>query len=471
MPFTPQQYSIPDRPGEPFLDPAEIRDILQQYADPTPAQISKAIGSALNLKRLTLDQTAILLNAGERHIGRIREAAAQLKSEVYGNRIVVFAPLYIGNRCINNCAYCGFKASNRLAIRNTLTEEQIAAEVTELESTGQKRLILVYGEHPDYSAEFIARNVQQIYAIHRGAGSINRVNINAAPMSVEDFRTVKEAGIGTFQVFQETYDPEVYAKVHPSGPKSDYDYRLTSMDRAMQAGIDDVGLGVLGGLADWKFEVMALVRHANHLEACFGVGPHTISFPRIKRASGVGEDKFNYINDSDFERMVCVLRLAVPYTGLILTARENAEIRDRLIPCGITQIDAGSRIEIGGYTTPGDQSLDREQFEIGDTRSLLGMAENLTMQGTMLSFCTACYRKNRTGECFMDLSTRGFIKRFCTPNAILSFAEYLEDYAPGLREKGYALIEKELAKLGGEARQNIEKNLKAIRAGERDLLV
>lgn len=477
MLFDPQKYKTEDRNQEPFIDPDELREILEVTRNPSREDVEEAIAVSMSRRRLSLEQTATLLNAaGEENEKLIFEAAHRLKKEVYGERIVIFAPLYIGNSCVNNCAYCGFRASNLDAIRRTLEENEIRAEVSQLESTGQKRLILVYGEHPRYSPEYIASTVRVVYATQEGGGRINRVNINAAPFAVEEFRTIRESGIGTYQIFQETYDPAVYARFHGRGPKSDFNYRLTALDRAMEAGIDDVGLGVLFGLGDWRFEVMGLVRHTNHLEACYGVGPHTISFPRIQKASNLDTGMLRPVADEDFARLIAVLRLAVPYTGLILTAREPQFLRDRLIDLGVSQIDAGTKLEIGAYSEihePTDQNLNREQFEITDTRSLADTVDELVARGQIPSFCTACYRRGRTGEHFMEFSTKGFIKRFCTPNALLTFAEYLEDYAsPASKIKGNELIGQKVAEIDDPAmREKITELLTRIRAGERDLLL
>ncbi|MDL2320013.1 [FeFe] hydrogenase H-cluster radical SAM maturase HydG [Alistipes sp. OttesenSCG-928-B03] len=477
MLFNPQKYRLPDRANEPFIDPEEIREILASAQNPSIEEVQAVIAESLGRKRLSLQQTAVLLNArGEECEKLIYAAAHRLKKEVYGERIVIFAPLYIGNSCINNCEYCGFRASNLDAVRRTLEDREIQNEVRELERTGQKRLILVYGEHPKYDAEYIAHTVRLVYGTQKDGDRINRVNINAAPFDVEGFRTVREAGIGTYQIFQETYDPEEYKKYHGRGPKSDYFFRVSAMDRAMEAGIDDVGLGVLFGLADWRYDVMALVRHTNHLEACFGVGPHTISFPRIQEALNLDKGILQPVSDEDFARVIAVLRLAVPYTGLILTAREPQEIRDRLIDLGVSQIDAGTKLEIGGYSENGDaaeQDLGREQFEITDTRSLADTIDELVERGQIPSFCTACYRRGRTGEHFMEFSTKGFIKQFCTPNALLTFAEYLEDYAsPQSREKGYALIESKIPDIGNaRMEENVRSLIARVRSGERDLLL
>ncbi|MEG1606928.1 MAG: [FeFe] hydrogenase H-cluster radical SAM maturase HydG [Mucinivorans sp.] len=461
MIFTPQKYKIEDRPGMSFIDPDEINSLLKVVS--SRPLIEQAIATSLSKTRLTLLQTAVLLNAPLELRPLVLKAAQDLKEQIYGNRIVLFAPLYVGNRCTNRCAYCTFRADNTMALRKTLSQEELSQEVTALENEGHKRLILVFGEHPDYSAEYIAQAVRTTYGVHSGkSGEIRRVNINAAPLSVADFMTVASAGIGTYQIFQETYDPQLYLKYHLAGKKRDYNWRLTALDRAMQGGIDDVGLGALLGLGDWRYEVMGLVRHTNHLESCFDVGPHTISFPRITEALGADSAEMP-VKDADFIYAIAVLRLAVPYTGLILTAREGATLRDVAIRYGVSQIDGGSKLEIGSYSENKEEQ-GSSQFTLHDNRSLGEVVSTLIHNGRLPSFCTACYRKGRTGEHFMEFSTAGFIKRFCTPNAVLTLAEYLEDYANSeLRKEGYDLIYRE--ELNTETLQRLEK----IRQGERDL--
>jgi 2-iminoacetate synthase len=472
MMFNPQKYAIPDEPMKPFIDDGEILGILENTVS-TPEKVREVISRSLGKKRLTLEETAILIKAADPQIKEIKDGAKKLKKEIYGERIVLFAPLYVGNFCINNCKYCGFRASNKKALRKTLTHEELVRNVEALEDNGQKRLILVYGEHPSYTPEYIAETVRTVYEVKKKNGEIRRVNINAAPMDIEGFRTVKQAGIGTYQVFQETYHRETYKKYHPGGIKKDYDYRLTSLDRAQEAGLDDVGIGALFGLHDWRFEVLALLRHVNHLEACYNVGPHTISFPRLQYASEYDIDDRYLMSDDEFTLMVAILRLAVPYTGLILTAREPEKVRKEVLQYGVSQIDAGTKLEIGAYAEEENplQDPDKEQFLINDNRSLREVIDELLEEGYIPSFCTACYRKGRTGEHFMEFSVPGFIKRYCTPNAILTLAEYLEDYAPAeTREKGYALIEKNLAdEVNLRNATEVRSRLERIRAGERDL--
>jgi 2-iminoacetate synthase len=473
MIFTPEKYRIEDRPGKLFIDKGEILDYLEK-AKPDGSRINDIIQKSIGKNRLGLDEVACLLNADDpEHIGLIKAGAGKLKEEVYGNRIVLFAPLYVGSNCTNDCRYCGFRISNKKANRITLSRDQLAEEVRALEDHGQKRLILVFGEHPEYNAEFIAETARTVYAVKKGKGEIRRVNINAAPLSVDGFRTVAGAGIGTYQIFQETYDPESYAFYHPSGNKADFGNRLTALDRAQEGGLDDVGIGALFGLYGWKYEIMGLVRHANHLEACFNVGPHTISFPRIQDASEVSFDTRYFINDEDFSRLIAILRLSVPYTGLILTARENASLRKEVMKFGVSQIDGGTRIEPGAYADKktNGQNLNKEQFRINDDRSLEEIIEELLGEDYLPSFCTACYRLGRTGEHFMEFSVPGFIKRFCSPNAILTLAEYLEDYAmPRLNVKGWQMIDKNLEMLNGNANvPEIRRRLERIKCGERDL--
>jgi 2-iminoacetate synthase len=361
-----------------------------------------------------------------------------------------------------------------MAIRRTLNQEEIRQQVEALENKGHKRLILVFGEHQAYDPEFIAKSVRTVYETKVGHGEIRRVNINAAPLDHEGYAIVKEAGIGTYQIFHETYHHDTYARIHPANTrKGNYLYRLDGLSRAFEAGCDDVGLGVLFGLYDWKFEVMSLVTHALHLQERYNVGPHTISFPRLRPAAGVDLDENLLVNDEDFKRIIAILRLAVPYTGLILTARENAHVRRECMSFGVSQIDAGSRIELGGYTEAGDaQVMEREQFQLGDIRSLDEVMRELMNDGYVPSFCTSCYRVGRTGEHFMEFSIPGFIKEYCTPNALMTLEEYLVDYATAeTREVGERLITDELAKLpDGDTKDMVIKRIQSIREkGEHDL--
>lgn len=471
MQFRPETYRLPDVPMQPFIDTEEIWDYLNQ-AESTPEKVRRIIEKSLAKNRLTLAETATLIHATDNDsVQLIKEGARELKKRIYGNRIVLFAPLYVGNKCSNNCTYCGFRASNTEQVRKTLSQDELVKEIEALEDNGQKRLILVYGEHAQYSPEFIADTVRTAYRVKKGNGEIRRVNINAAPLEIEGFRMVKEAGIGTFQIFQETYHREAYQTYHLRGKKADFDYRLTSLDRAQEAGIDDVGIGALIGLYDWRFEVMGLVRHTNHLEACYNVGPHTISFPRIKDASMLQMGNRYFATDEAFSRLVAILRLAVPYTGMILTAREPAALRNELIQYGVSQIDGGTRIELGSYRkTEKNHDLNKGQFRINDDRSLNEIIDELLSQDMLPSFCTACYRLGRTGEHFMEFSVPGFIKRYCTPNALLTLAEYLVDYAPPqTAERGWQVIEANMVSLSEKMRPAVRERLAKILQGKRDL--
>ena len=473
MEFTPETYSIPDKPMTPFIDSEEIWNYIHKTIS-TKEKVREIIAKSLSKMRLNLEEVAVLINADDPQlIEEIKEGAKTLKKNIYGNRIVLFAPLYVGSKCANNCTYCGFRASNKEVARKTLNDQELVSEVEALEENGQKRLILVYGEHAHYSPEYIAHTVKVAYSVRKGNGEIRRININAAPMEIEGFKTIKEAGIGTFQVFQETYNREAYKTYHLSGKKADFDYRLTSLDRAQEAGLDDVGIGALFGLYDWRFEVLGLIRHTNHLEACYNVGPHTISFPRIKDASSLNFGDKYFVSDEDFTKLIAILRLAVPYTGMILTAREPEKLRNEIIQYGVSQIDGGTKLELGSYskTKKEEQNLNNEQFKINDDRSLNDIIDELLDQEMIPSFCTSCYRRGRTGEHFMEFSVPGFIKRFCTPNAILTMAEYIEDYAPEQTAiKGWKAIEKNIETLEDEKiKKSVLEKIEKIKAGERDL--
>ena len=457
-----------------FIDDVKLETMVAGLKE-DPEAVRRVIAKSLRKEALSVEETAILLGAESPElVEEIFEAARSLKRDVYGNRIVFFAPLYVGNYCTNNCKYCGFRSSLTSAVRHTLSDEELVREVEALEDLGHKRLILVYGESPKYSPEFIAHTVRKTYATKKGNGEIRRVNINAAPLDEEGFRIVKDAGIGTYQIFQETYHKRTYAEWHPANTmKGNYMWRLNAFDRAFRAGIDDMGLGVLFGLYDWRFEVLAMVTHARYLQQKFGVGPHTLSFPRIKAAEGLDLNLKYQVSDDEYKRLVAILRLAVPYTGLIMTAREPAELRREVLAFGVSQIDAGTKLEIGSYQEQrkdGEQNLKREQFKVGDTRSLDEVIGEILEGGYIPSFCTSCYRLGRTGEHFMEYAIPGFIGKFCTPNAIMTLAEYLEDYAsPETKAKGEALIAAEVAKLDERLRNEVLKRLEQVRSGKRDL--
>jgi len=453
-----------------FINDDLLEDLLKQ-PHPDRHRVDDIIAKSMAKAPLQLDETAALLLADDPGaVEKIFEAARELKRTVYGNRIVLFAPLYIGSYCINDCGYCAFKRSNPDAQRRTLSPEDIEFQVKALENHGHKRLILVFGEHPKYDAEFIAKTVRQVYDIKEGRGEIRRVNINAAPLDHEGFRIVKAAGIGTYQIFQETYHHATYAKYHPKETmKGDFLWRLDGLSRAFECGADDMGIGALFGLYDWRYEVLGLVNHSLHLQEKYRVGPHTISFPRLRPAHGVTFDDRYMVSDDDFKRLIAILRLSVPYTGMILTARENPEIRRTVMEFGVSQIDAGSRIELGGYTEVGDaQVMEKEQFSLGDTRSLDEVMRELMQMGFVPSFCTACYRLGRTGEQFMEFAIPGWIQNYCTPNALSTLTEYLVDYAsPETRKVGIKLVADEVAKIPDEKiRTTLEKYLDRIRTSD-----
>jgi 2-iminoacetate synthase len=459
--------------GYDFIDEPYLLGLLDRKAD--PAEVRDVIAKSMAKEPLQLEETAALLSAEDPAlVEEIFEAARQLKRDVYGNRIVLFAPLYVGNECTNDCAYCGFRRSNREAIRRTLSRDELRSQIEALLAKGHKRTILVFGEHPHYSPEHIADCVREVYRVRVGNGNIRRVNINAAPLDHAGYTTVKEAGIGTYQIFQETYHHETYARLHPKNTrKGDYLWRLDGVARAMEAGADDVGIGALFGLYDWRFEVLGLVSHALHLSKHYHVGPHTISFPRMRPASGVKLDEMGLVSDDQFKRLIAILRLSVPYTGLICTAREPAHLRREVMAFGVSQIDAGSRVEIAGYTEAGDaQVMEREQFQLGDVRPLDEVMRELITDGYIPSFCTACYRLGRTGEHFMEFAIPGFIQNMCTPNALTTLMEYLVDYASReTYEASQQLIEQELAKIPeGKRKQELVSRLQRIKeTNDRDL--
>jgi 2-iminoacetate synthase len=437
--------------------------------------VRDVLAKSLAKEPLAVEEAAVLLAAdGPDLAGEIFDAARRLKQDVYGNRIVIFAPLYVGNDCTNDCQYCAFRRSNRAAVRRTLDEEELRQQVLALEAKGHKRLILVFGEHPDYDAEFMAECMHHVYAATAGRGEIRRVSLNAAPLDHDGYAIVKAAGIATYQIFQETYHHETYRRMHAPGTrKGNYLWRLDGVARAIEAECDDVGIGALFGLYDWRFELLALVSHARHLKAHYNTGPHTISFPRLRPAQGVELEEAHLLGDADFKRLVAILRLSVPYAGLVCTAREPPAVRREILPFGVSQIDAGSRIELGGYTEAGEtQAAEREQFQLGDIRPLDAVVRELLVDGYIPSFCTACYRLGRTGEDFMGLAIPGFIHNLCTPNALSTLMEYLVDYAtPETRAAGEATIRREIEKLpdGQRKRQLVDRLERIVKGGERDL--
>ena len=403
-------------------------------------------------------------------IEEMYKIAEEIKQAFYGNRIVMFAPLYLSNYCINGCVYCPYHAKNKHIARKKLTQEEIRQEVIALQDMGHKRLALETGEDPVHNPiEYILESIQTIYSVHHKNGDIRRVNVNIAATTVENYRKLKEAGIGTYILFQETYHKESYEQLHPTGPKHDYAYHTEAHDRAMQGGIDDVGLGVLFGLEMYKYEFAGLLMHAEHLEAAFGVGPHTISVPRLKRADDIDPDQFdNGISDEIFEKIVACIRIAVPYTGMIISTRENEAVRTKVLRLGISQTSGASRTSVGGYTEE-ERPHDSEQFDVSDQRTLDEVVRWLMENDHIPSFCTACYRLGRTGDRFMSLCKSGQILNCCHPNALMTLTEYLVDYAsPETQKLGYELIARELEKIPNEkVRRIAEENIEAIKHSDR----
>jgi len=460
--------------GKDFIADDKIDSLLRENRPPEPQRVRDILARSLALERLDPVETAALLNVEDEDLWQeIFETARKVKNRVYGPRIVTFAPLYCSNLCVNSCLYCAFRRENAAEKRRQLTIEEVRRETEALVSIGHKRLITVYGEDPHSGVDYIANTIRAIYDTKVGGGEIRRVNINAAPMSIDNLKVLKEIGIGTYQVFQETYHHATYRKVHPRGIKANYQWRLYALHRAQEAGVDDVAIGALFGLYDWKFEVMGLLYHTIDLEQKFGgVGPHTISFPRLEPAANTpfNATSPHKVSDRDFKRLVAVIRVSVPYTGMILTAREPANIRHEVINLGCTQADASTRIGIGAYGDPcGEQEANRQQFLLGDTRSLDEVVRELAEMGYLTSFCTAGYRCGRTGSYFMNIAKKGKVHHFCIPNAILTFKEYLLDYASEeTRTLGEELIETRINDIPERLRPTVRERLDAIENGARD---
>ncbi|HOE18599.1 MAG TPA: [FeFe] hydrogenase H-cluster radical SAM maturase HydG [Syntrophorhabdaceae bacterium] len=458
-----------------FIDEKKIHDMLGRAQQVRKQDAEAIIEKARAAKGLTPYETAVLLHVDDDGLLRsMLQAAHEVKERIYGKRLVFFAPLYISNYCINNCYYCGYRKENPIS-RRRLSTGEIEQEVIILESMGHKRLALEAGEDPAHCPiEYVLDAIRCIYKVKDKMGSIRRVNVNIAATTVEDYRKLKEAGIGTYILFQETYHRDIYKAMHPSGPKGGYDWHVTAMDRAMEGGIDDVGLGVLFGLYDYKFEVLGLLFHSLHLEERFGVGCHTISVPRMRPAEGVSLENFPYlVNDKDFKKVIAVIRLAVPYTGMILSTREKAEYRDEVISLGISQLSAGSCTGVGGYHRDIEKKTveTQGQFKIEDNRTTDEVLRSICESGYLPSFCTACYRKGRTGDRFMPLAKSGEIQNLCQPNAILTFKEFLLDYASEkTREIGAQTIREHLKSIPSDkVRKATEERLKKLEQGERDL--
>lgn len=468
--------------GRDFIDDDAIRAELKANANPDKKRVRDIIQKSLDIQTLSGDEVATLLAVEDPElIAEMADAGWKIKHKVYDNRVVTFAPMYISSYCVNRCRYCGFSADNTHEKRRCLSMDEIKTEAEAMIRAGHKRVMAVYGEHPLTGAEFIADSLQSIYSasvkMRRGICNVRRINVNAAPMSIDDLKIVHKAGIGTFQVFQESYDHKLYATMHPADTvKGDFGWRLTCMHRAFDAGIDDVGLGVLFGLnPDWKYEVAAMCTHARELERFVGIGPHTFSVPRMHAASGSEvANATSSFTDDDFFKAVLVLRLAVPYTGLIVTARESKELRDRCLKIGLTQMDAGTRIDIGGYSAANtEQKLDEQQFMLGDTRSLEQMIVDLAKQGVITSFCTAGYRCGRTGGCIMDALKTGREGTFCKINAVLTYREWLDDFAsPESIKACEPVIQAELdaiKEMYPKFFPTVLEHYNRIAAGERDL--
>nr|NNM90320.1 [FeFe] hydrogenase H-cluster radical SAM maturase HydG [Bacilli bacterium] len=460
-----------------FIDEVEIRRTLA-YAKANchdRTLVQQILDKAAQAKGLTHEEAALLLEMQESDLWDMAfRVAKQVKEKIYGKRIVLFAPLYVSDYCVNNCEYCGYKHTNDGFTRRRLTMEELRTEVEILESLGHKRLVIEAGEDPvNCPIEYVLDAIQTIYSVKVNNGSIRRVNINIAATTEENYKKLKDAEIGTYILFQETYHRETYAKMHPNGPKHDYDWHTTAHDRAMRAGIDDVGLGVLYGLYDFRYDTVAMLMHAEHLDRELGVGPHTISVPRLRKAENVDPSQYEHlVSDEDFKKIVAVLRLAVPYTGMILSTREDAQYRDEVLALGISQISAGSCTGVGGYVDEHrSETKGTPQFQVGDHRSPLEIIKSLSEGGYIPSYCTACYRAGRTGDRFMQLAKSGQIQNVCQPNAIMTFKEYQIDYGDEeLQTLGDALVTHHLEEIPNEkARQATRDRLERIVAGERDL--
>lgn len=468
-------YNVKSLNAEEFINHEEILESLE-YAEKNKsntALLNEILEKAEQRKGLTHREAAVLLECDNEEINqKIYKLAEQIKKDFYGNRIVMFAPLYLSNYCINGCVYCPYHKKNCHIKRKKLTQEEIKREVIALQDMGHKRLAIEAGEDPvNNPIEYILDSIKTIYSIKHKNGAIRRVNVNIAATTVENYRKLKDAGIGTYILFQETYHKESYEKLHPTGPKHNYNYHTEAMDRAMDGGIDDVGLGVLFGLELYRYELVGLLMHAEHLETVHGVGPHTISVPRLRRADDIDPDDFdNGIDDDTFAKIVAVIRIAVPYTGMIISTRESKACRERVLHLGISQISGGSRTSVGGYVEEETEEENSAQFDVEDKRTLDQVVNWLMTMDYIPSFCTACYREGRTGDRFMQLCKSKQIQNCCHPNALMTLKEYLEDYASeDTKEIGDKLIIKELANIPNEkVKEIVVKNLENIKNGQRD---
>lgn len=468
-------YNPKSKTATEFISDSEILSTIEYARENAGnrALVESVLEKARAFKGLTHREAALLLECSDPDLTeRVFRLANEIKHRFYGNRIVMFAPLYLSNYCVNGCVYCPYHAKNRTISRKKLTQEEIRAEVIALQDMGHKRLALEAGEHPlKNPIEYILESIETIYGIKHKNGAIRRVNVNIAATTVENYRRLRDAGIGTYILFQETYNKANYEALHPTGPKSDYAWHTEAMDRAMQGGIDDVGIGVLFGLETYRYDFVGLLMHAEHLEATYGVGPHTISLPRLCKADDVDTDDFeNAVPDDIFYKIVAVTRIAVPYAGMIISTRESARSRERLLELGITQLSGGSRTSVGGYVSPEPEEENSAQFDIADHRSLDEVVEWLLDLDHIPSFCTACYREGRTGDRFMTLLKNGQISNCCLPNALMTLKEYIRDYAsPATRAKGEAMIKRLLEDIPNErVRNKASEYLSRIDNGDRD---
>ncbi|MBR5585990.1 MAG: [Alistipes sp.] len=469
------QYNVHSERAEEFIHDGEIRATLEYARENrnNRALIEEILTKAEEGKGISHREAAVLIEVEDKEIEeRILAIARRLKEHIYGNRIVMFAPLYLSNHCVNGCVYCPYHAKNKTIPRRKLTQDEIRREVIALQDMGHKRLALETGEHPKLSPiEYVLESIDTIYSIKHKNGAIRRVNVNIAATTVENYTRLKDAGIGTYILFEETYDRAAYERLHPTGPKSDWAYHTEAMDRAMLGGIDDVGVGALFGLSNYRYDVVGILMHAEHLEARFGVGPHTISVPRIRPADDIDPKDFpDAVTDEVFRRIVAVLRIAVPYTGMIVSTRESKRSRELVLDVGVSQLSGGSKTSVGGYAEDVDSTAESAQFDISDERTLDEIVGWLLELGYIPSFCTACYREGRTGDRFMSLAKRGLIGNCCAPNALMTLAEYLEDYAsPAVKVAGGKMIDKLTRVIPSEKIRRItEENLKAIIEGKRD---
>lgn len=468
-------YNVMSKKATEFIDDQEILDTLA-YAQANKSNrelIEGLIERAKDCKGLSHREAAVLLECDQEDLNqKMFSLAKEIKQKIYGNRIVMFAPLYLSNYCINGCVYCPYHMKNKTISRKKLTQEEIAREVVALQDMGHKRLALEAGEDPvNNPIEYILESIKTIYSIKHENGAIRRVNVNIAATTVENYKKLKDAEIGTYILFQETYNKESYEQLHPTGPKSDYAYHTEAMDRAMEAGIDDVGIGVLFGLNMFRYDFVGLLMHAEHLEEAMGCGPHTISVPRIRPADDINPDEFSdAISDEVFEKIVALIRIAAPYAGMIVSTRESQETREKVLKLGVSQISGGSKTSVGGYVEPEAEEDNSAQFDVSDTRTLDEIVNWLLETGYIPSFCTACYREGRTGDRFMRLAKSGQIANICQPNALMTLKEYLEDYASeDTKRKGEALIQEELGRIPNDKVRSIaEEHITEMNEGKRD---